>query len=147
MTGTPIAFRRGFICITWERNVVPVSGAAVNSAVRASPSTLVSLSVLGSLSEPGSAVPVTSRGIFWDQMPFVFLTHIIFYTHRNVLFSWWLHWSRSQGTWNCASGRAGLYMVCSWPSFSETTDLHWCKRTWSEAQRQQDCAQMDLYIK
>lgn len=135
MTGTPVAFRRRFICITWERNLVPILRSNSELCSEGFPQYNWCHTVWWAHSlSVALALPVISRGIFWDQTPSVFLTHIIFYVSMNVLFSWWLHWSRwhrtvHQGGWSVP----GLYLTHLQWNYSWFTlvqkNLEWSPKT------------------
>lgn len=145
MTGTPIAFRRVFVCITWERNLVPVIRSNSEFCSVGFPPELVSqqragltLSQLQQSLWPPGEYSMTSNPLCLPD------THNFLHQHKCVVFMMTpvVQVSGDTELW------VRVCMVCTWPSFSGTTlDLHWCKITWSEAQGQQDCAQTDLYIK
>lgn len=88
MTGTPIAFRRGYICIAWERNLVPVIRS--NSELCSEgfpPVQLLSHSVVSSLSEPGSSNPCHLQWNILNSSPFCLpYTCYFLHQHRCVVF-------------------------------------------------------------
>lgn len=155
ITGTPVAFSRGFICIIWERNLVPIIKCSnVLCSMYFPPSTTGNTAAWWacSLSQAPTMIPVTSRGIFHEVKTLLSSLHILFLTP-----AWMCCFhddSSDPDPQLIASQPCERVEVCwfiqgnTWLSFSGTTlDLHWCKRTWNEVQGQRNWAQTDLYIK